>query len=215
MGTLKCGFRWERLGWVTGQWALLVVCVCLTYSFEHGAPPTLAIAQSKRLPDVTLPMVPFTKQMARAQLMTTPAARLPVAWMISSISGLPVGVVRMASGLGMQKSRTMIIVRPLFSMELDWLALSCTDADADADSGMVYLRDSANGHAGYHRDGSIPSRPWHLLSHMSYGIVPDQRKSRLQQAKHPGHAVWPAGLVCELREDEPGVCFRRCGEHHC
>jgi hypothetical protein len=161
-----------------------VVCVCLTYSFEHGAPPSLAIAQSRRLLDVTLPIVPFTKQMARAQLMTTPAARLPVAWMISSISGLPVGVVRMASGLGMQKSRTMIIVRPLFSMELDWLALSCTDADADADSGMVYLRDSANGHAGYHRDGSIPSRPWHLLSHMSYGIVPDQRKSRLQQAKH-------------------------------
>ena len=86
----------------------------LTYSFEHGAPPSLAIAQSKRLPEVTLPIVPFTKQIAKAQLMMVPAARLPVAWMINSISGFPVRVVRIASGLGMQKSRTMIIVRPLF-----------------------------------------------------------------------------------------------------
>jgi hypothetical protein len=123
MGTLKCGFRWERLGWVTGQWALLVVCVCLTYSFEHGAPPSLAIAQRRRLPEVTLPIVPFTKQMAKAQLMTVPAARLPVAWMISSIRGFPVRVVRMASGLGMQKSKTTIIVRPL-SEEVNALALT-------------------------------------------------------------------------------------------
>lgn len=85
----------------------------MTYSLEHGAPPSRAIAHSKRLPEVTLPIVPFTKQMAKAQLMTVPAARLPVACMISSISGLPVRVVRMASGLGMQKSKTIIIVRPL------------------------------------------------------------------------------------------------------
>jgi hypothetical protein len=85
-----------------------------TYTFEHGAPPSLAIAQRRRLPDVTLPIVPFTKQMAKAQLITVPAARLPVAWMISSISGFPVRVVRMASGFGMQKSKTTIIVRPLF-----------------------------------------------------------------------------------------------------
>ena len=85
-----------------------------TYSLEHGAPPSLAIAHSRRLPDVTLPIVPLTKQMAKAQLMTTAAARLPVAWMISSMSGFPVRVVRMASGLGMQKIKTTIIVRPLF-----------------------------------------------------------------------------------------------------
>jgi hypothetical protein len=93
-----------------------------TYSFEHGAPPSLAIAQSSRLPDVTLPIVPFTKQIASAQLMIVPAARLPVAWIINSISGFPVEVVRMASGLGMQKRRTRIIVIPLFSRELESLA---------------------------------------------------------------------------------------------
>jgi hypothetical protein len=126
MGTLKSGLMRERL-WMGKKgvsnfgfsmpWAQLRSFGAddLTYSFEHGAPPSLAIAQSKRLPDVTLPMVPLTKQMANAQLMTTPAARLPVAWMISSISGFPVRVVRMASGLGMQKSSTMIIVTPLFA----------------------------------------------------------------------------------------------------
>jgi hypothetical protein len=79
----------------------------------------------------------------------------------------------------------------------------------------MYLRDSANGHTCYHRDRSIARRPWHLFSHMRYGIVPDQRKSRLQQAEYPSHAVWPTGLVGELGEDEFGVCLGRCGEYDC
>lgn len=96
-----------------------------TYSFEHGAPPSLPIAHNNRLPDVTLPIVPLMKHTARAQLITTPAVRLSVAWMISSISGLPVRVVRMASGLGMQNSRMMIIEIPLQAVSIG-LMNSCT-----------------------------------------------------------------------------------------
>lgn len=84
-----------------------------TYNFEHGAPSSLPIAHNRRLPDVTLPIVPLMKQTARAQLITTPAVRLSVAWMINSMSGLPVSVVSMASGLGIQNSRVMIIEIPL------------------------------------------------------------------------------------------------------
>lgn len=59
------------------------------------------------------------KQTARAQLITTPAVRLSVAWMINSMSGLPVRVVRMASGFGMQNSRMMIIEIPLQAVSLN------------------------------------------------------------------------------------------------
>lgn len=79
----------------------------------------------------------------------------------------------------------------------------------------MYLRDSADSHAGYHCNRSIAGRPRHLLRHVRYGIVPDQRKSRLQQAEHPSHAVRPAGLVCELGEDEFGACLGCCGEDDC
>ena len=58
------------------------------------------------------------KQTARAQLITTPAVRLSVAWMINSMSGLPVRVVRMASGSGMQNNSTMIIERPLQAVSI-------------------------------------------------------------------------------------------------
>lgn len=74
------------------------------------------------------------------------------------------------------------------------------------------LRDSADRHAGHHRDGSVTGRLWHFFSHVRYGVVADQGKSRLQQAEHPSHAVWPTGLVCELRENEFCVCFGRCCE---
>jgi hypothetical protein len=57
--------------------------------------------------------------MKRAQLMTTPAVRLLVAWVINSISGLPVRVTGMASGFGMQKSRTTIMERPLRAVNID------------------------------------------------------------------------------------------------
>ena len=50
---------------------------------------------------------------------------------------------------------------------------------------------------------------------MRYGIVPNQRKSRLQQPQHPSHAIRPASLVCELSEDELGVCLRCCCEDDC
>ena len=115
-GTLTDGFMRERLD--RCQWCFSrAVDQLRTHSFEHGAPPSLAIAHRRRLPDVTHPIVPFTKQIASAQLMTVPAARLLVAWMINSISGLPVRVVRMASGLGMQKSKTRIIVMPLLQWD--------------------------------------------------------------------------------------------------
>jgi hypothetical protein len=96
-----------------------------TYNFEHGAPPSLPMAHNRRLPDVTLAIVPFTKHIERAQLMMTPAVRLLVACMISSISGWPVRVVKIVSGFGMQKRRTMIIDRPLRAVSLTWTYVSC------------------------------------------------------------------------------------------
>jgi hypothetical protein len=68
------------------------------------------------------------KQIERAQLITTPAVRLSVAWMIISMSGFPVRVVRMASGLGIQNSRMMIIERPLQAVSIG-LCEFCTNLE--------------------------------------------------------------------------------------
>lgn len=87
-------------------------------SLEQGAPPSRPMAQSKRLPEVTLPIVPLMKQIDRALLITTPATRLLVPCIIISMRGLPVRVVRIASGSGMQKRRTMTMAKPLVGMSV-------------------------------------------------------------------------------------------------
>jgi hypothetical protein len=88
------------------------------------------MAQRSRLPEVTQPLVPFRKQTARAQLRTTAAAGLPVAWRIISVTGAPVLVCKIVSTStilnNMTKIKTIPVVPPMpTAATIAWGASRC------------------------------------------------------------------------------------------
>lgn len=59
------------------------------------------------------PLVPLTKHTASARVNTVAAARLPVAWKMSSVIGMFVAVLKTVSGSVMQKRITNMKAVPL------------------------------------------------------------------------------------------------------
>lgn len=76
-------------------------------------PSSRAMAYVSRLALVMQPNVPFIKHIASMSVRIVAAARLPVAWRMSSEIGMFVGVVRIVSGSTMQNRITIRNIVPL------------------------------------------------------------------------------------------------------
>lgn len=130
------------------------------YYFEKGVPSSRAIAHTRRLPDVTQPLAPLTKQRATATLRTVAAALLRVACSIISVRGLCVGDARRTSMSTAQKSMTRMKAIPLRSV-LDMATVSGDDGN---------LRCATDENGADHGLRGILGRMRHLFRHVSHGI---------------------------------------------
>lgn len=121
------------------------------------------IAYRSRLALVMLALVPLMKQIPSINVKIVAAARLPVAWWMSSTMGIPVGDETMV--VGSTRQNRMIKMK---AVPLRWLAYFGTPSD------VRLLRDPSYGDGIDHSSRRVSRRVRHFFSHVQNNIEPDE-----------------------------------------